>query len=354
MTFLTKEAAEHLMNKYGRQRQPFLFVIDFEMQQPFVLRPDEINTKELLFDLNGFTNLPKNQPYLSEEKELTFKKSPISFGNFQQKFNYVRQQILAGNSFLTNLTAKTRLETNFSLKEIFLQSRAKYKIHFTTTPINPSPTIEVVCFSPETFIQIQGGEIASFPMKGTIDATVTNAKEQILADKKELAEHATIVDLIRNDISMVAEKVWVERFRYVEAVQTHDKTLLQVSSEVRGRLPKNFQEALGSLIFKLLPAGSISGAPKPKTLDIIHSAEAEPRGYYTGIVGYFDGQNLDSGVMIRFIEQNAEGLFFRSGGGITFMSTAEKEYQELIDKVYVPIVRNDSLPKRKVRKFSLS
>jgi len=87
----------------------------------------------------------------------------------------------------------------------------------------------------------------------------------------------------------------------------------------------------------LLPAGSVSGAPKPKTITIIAQAEQEKRGYYTGIFGYFDGTKLDSGVMIRFIEQADNQLYYRSGGGITTQSDAQTEYQEAIDKVYVPV-----------------
>jgi para-aminobenzoate synthetase component 1 len=87
----------------------------------------------------------------------------------------------------------------------------------------------------------------------------------------------------------------------------------------------------------LLPAGSISGAPKKRTLEIIREAEGEPRGYYTGVFGIFDGQNLDSAVMIRFIEQSEKGLLYRSGGGITNLSQPEAEYQEMLDKVYLQV-----------------
>jgi para-aminobenzoate synthetase component 1 len=87
-----------------------------------------------------------------------------------------------------------------------------------------------------------------------------------------------------------------------------------------------------------LPAGSISGAPKKKTIEIIRQAEITERGYYTGIFGIFDGSALDSGVMIRFIEQKNDQMIFRSGGGITVNSQPEQEYREMIDKVYVPFV----------------
>jgi para-aminobenzoate synthetase component I len=110
-----------------------------------------------------------------------------------------------------------------------------------------------------------------------------------------------------------------------------------VSSEITGVLASDFHGYLGNLLFNLLPAGSISGAPKPKTLQIIESAEHYERDFYTGVCGWFDGKNLNSAVMIRFIEQQGDKLIFKSGGGITSQSDMEKEYEELIQKVYVPI-----------------
>ena len=175
-------------------------------------------------------------------------------------------------------------------------------------------------------------------MKGTIDASLQDAVKVILADLKETAEHNTIVDLIRNDLSMVATNVKVNRFRYIEEIVTHEKILLQVSSEISGNLPENHLSDLGNIFRKLLPAGSISGAPKSKTLQIIREAETYSRGFYTGVFGYFDGSKLDSGVMIRFIKKENEKLFFCSGGGITANSNPQAEFNELKDKVYVPFI----------------
>ena len=100
-------------------------------------------------------------------------------------------------------------------------------------------------------------------------------------------------------------------------------------------MPEDYQEHLGEIIFKLLPAGSITGAPKKKTMQIIQEAENYDRGFY--IMGYFDGENLDSAVMIRFVEQEGEKMYFKSGGGITCQSDVESEYNEMKQKVYVPI-----------------
>ena len=178
-----------------------------------------------------------------------------------------------------------------------------------------------VVFSPEIFVKIRDEHIYSYPMKGTIDATLPDARRRILEDPKETAEHATIVDLIRNDLSMVATEVMVTRYRYIDELPTHQGALLQVSSEIRGRLAGGWQAEVGDLFFRLLPAGSITGAPKKKTMEIIAEAETYERGFYTGVMGYFDGNSLDSAVMIRFLEQQADGsLIFKSGGGITSQS----------------------------------
>jgi para-aminobenzoate synthetase component 1 len=281
---------------------------------------------QIRFNLNGFHN---SQPALPKTllPEFYLQKSPIGFGQYKTKFDHVVNNLKAGNSFLVNLSVPTPIQTNLGLLDIYQHSEAPYRFWMKD---------QFVCFSPEIFIRIKDNRISSFPMKGTIDASIPNAEKVILSDPKEAAEHATIVDLIRNDISMVADKVWVERYRYIDRVHTNDKTLLQVSSEVAGILPDHFDGQFGDLIMKLLPAGSITGAPKPSTMKIIEEAESYDRGYYTGVMGYFDGENFESAVMIRYIENINGSFVFKSGGGITVLSNAEHEYQELIDKVYLP------------------
>jgi para-aminobenzoate synthetase component 1 len=195
---------------------------------------------------------------------------------------------------------------------------------------------QFLVFSPEIFVQIKNNHIYAYPMKGTIDASVPEAEAILLNDAKELAEHVTIVDLLRNDLSQVSKNVVVSKFRYVDRINTNKGQLLQVSSEIAGELEHPFDN-LGTLILKLLPAGSVSGAPKRKTVEIIQEAEKEPRGFYTGIVGIFDGHQLDSGVMIRFIEKKDGRFFYRSGGGITTQSDCTAEFQEATDKIYVPV-----------------
>lgn len=314
------------LNEYGSRGIPFLFLVDFEMQNPLVFPLEEIDRGNILYDINGRTNVGTPGPRKKQHADLV--KFPVPFEEYERKFNRVKSHLVYGDSYLTNLTVRTRISTSLSLKEIFFMSQARYKLWFEG---------RFLVFSPETFVQVADGKITTFPMKGTIDASLPDARATIMGDAKEMAEHVTIVDLLRNDLSGVARNVKVTRFRYIDEIRTSDKDLLQVSSEIQGDLLPAYQRNFGDLIVNLLPAGSVSGAPKIKTLGIIREAEGEPRGYYTGIVGLFDGETFDSGVMIRFIENECGTLYYRSGGGITAQSQLEKEYQELVDKVYVPV-----------------
>jgi para-aminobenzoate synthetase component I len=321
----TKQQAINQMNIWGGQKKPFLFIIDYELKAPLLYPLDHVSD-HILFDINGFRNTEyKTSPNIP----FTFEPRPIPFAKYEQAFDKVIGELNYGNSYLLNLTFPTQLKTSLDLTTIFNRSTARYKLLVGS---------KFVAFSPETFVKIEDGIISSYPMKGTIDAAIPNAEKLLLSDPKEEAEHATIVDLIRNDLNKVATKVKVSNYRYIEKVKTFKKTLLQVSSKIEGHLPPDYNERLGNTVFSLLPAGSISGAPKKKTIEIIKKAESRERGYFTGIFGIFNGQKLDSGVLIRFIEEKSKTLVFRSGGGITAQSNSEAEYQELIDKVYVPFI----------------
>lgn len=323
------------MNLLASKSQKFLFIIDFEMQEPIVMHESEIDSQEILFKLENINseesiseNKTENKINLKKEFDFITNKIYPTETAYNQAFQLCQNNIQQGNSYLINLTQPTEIELSISLKEIFFLTEAKYKLWIKD---------KLVLFSPESFVKIQNGIISSYPMKGTIDAALHDAEEIILNDLKEKSEHATIVDLIRNDLSIVAHNVIVEKYRYIEQVQTPHKTLLQVSSKISGELPNNYKDRFGEIIFSLLPAGSISGAPKKKTTEIILEAENYSRGYYTGVFGFFDGENLDSGVMIRYIEKIGEKYFYKSGGGITYLSHLQTEYQELKDKIYLPI-----------------
>jgi para-aminobenzoate synthetase component 1 len=324
---LNKQEALEQMDLLGKQRIPFLFIIDFEMQKPLVLPLSAIDNNQLLYFLDGSTNCEAaSQP---NKQTIIFESQPITYKQYLQSFDVVQNHLKNGNSYLVNLTQPTPVKLNIPLKSVFLNSTARFRLWLAN---------EFVVFSPELFVKTYNNHLFSYPMKGTIDANEENAAEKILNDSKELAEHHTIVDLIRNDLNRVSKKVSVNKFRYIDRIRTHKGDLLQVSSEISGQLECGWQQRCGTILFDLLPAGSISGAPKKKTLAIINEAENYTRGYYTGVFGVFDGKDILSAVMIRYIENTPTGLIFKSGGGITIHSDAQSEYNELIQKVYVPLI----------------
>ncbi|MCX7983775.1 MAG: aminodeoxychorismate synthase component I [Bacteroidetes bacterium] len=327
MKFYTLVEAVDRMNFHGSHRKPFFFAIDYEMTKALVLCNEELCTPEVLYDIDGKRNYTLTECTSSPGVTIV-KKIPVDYTRYREAFEFVQRNVRDGNSYLVNLTFPTRVEIDCSLRDLFFRGWARFKLW-----------IDDLCtvFSPERFVRIEKGTISTYPMKGTIDATITNAETMILCDEKEAAEHATVVDLLRNDLSMVAKDVRVVRYRYVERLHTNQKDLLQVSSHISGILNYEYHRKIGTILTTLLPAGSICGAPKRKTIEIIQQAEQQPRGFYTGVFGYFDGENLDSAVMIRYFEYSNGQYYFRSGGGITVYSDGEREYQELIDKVYVPL-----------------
>ena len=380
------------INRLASQDEPFLFVINYQGDKAFIRLLSDINPEECLFDFEGRGNFSharketlkeeilKKETLKEETSETTWQIEPPLYEDYERSFNIVKSNIMAGNSYLTNLTCRVPVSCNLSLEDIFHRAKGKYKLllrrkrtqaenkaHLKEENIEENLT-PFVCFSPETFVRIKGGRIYSYPMKGTLDASLPNAEKQLMEDRKEAAEHATIVDLIRNDLSRVAENVRVDKYRYVDVLHTNKGDILQTSSEISGRLPEDYPHHLGEILDAQLPAGSITGAPKDKTMQIIQEAEGYDRGFYTGIMGIYDQGELNSAVMIRFIEEEtspvdfetdgeknfkasegkgdeaSEGkrdeasrkLYFKAGGGITSKSDCRKEYEEVIQKIYLP------------------
>ena len=387
------------INRLASQDEPFLFVINYQGDKAFIRLLSDINPEECLFDFEGRGNFSharketlkeeilKKETLKEEISETTWQIEPPLYEDYERSFNIVKCNIMAGNSYLTNLTCRVLVSCNLSLEEIFHRAKGKYKLllrrkrtqaeekdHLKEEAQNKAHLKEenieenltpFVCFSPETFVRIKGGRIYSYPMKGTLDASLPNAEKQLMEDRKEAAEHATIVDLIRNDLSRVAENVRVDKYRYIDVLHTNKGDILQTSSEISGRLPEDYPHHLGEILDAQLPAGSITGAPKDKTMQIIQEAEGYDRGFYTGIMGIYDQGELNSAVMIRFIEEEtspvdfeadgeknfkakegkaSEGkepkanrkLYFKAGGGITSKSDCRKEYEEVIQKIYLP------------------
>ena len=325
------EALKEALNVYGAAEEPFFFVISFDQQEGYCVPLHQIDSSPLSFvfpgNRTGSMAIPQKL-YPFSRPAFTLRHT-LSYSEYEKQFARVQKELALGHTFLLNLTQQSEVISHFSLAELFSLSKAKYKVWLKN---------KFVSFSPETFIRInKQGDIATYPMKGTIDANSPDAAALLLNNQKELAEHHTIVDLMRNDLSQVAKNIAVRRFRYLEKLTTERGAIYQTSSEITGRLQTKYRYKIGDLLTRLLPAGSISGAPKSTTLKIIKETENYQRGFYTGIAGLYDGKSLDSCVLIRYLEWQKGKYFYKSGGCITAYSDPQAEYQECLQKIYLPI-----------------
>ena len=306
------------LNDFGQQRTPCLFIIDYKGENGIVFPLSEL-PDEVKFSFS--------EDRKANATPIPIEKHPIPYQEFEKPFNKVLSHLKNGDTELVNLTFATEISP-VSLSEVYQNASAKYKMLYKD---------DWVCFSPEIFVKIEDNLIKTYPMKGTISATIPDAEATLLHNEKEIDEHHKVVRLLSSDLQKVATNVHTTRFRYVDVIKKSTGDLLQTSSEIVGELPANWQEHLGDLLATLLPAGSISGAPKEKSVEVIAEAENYERGFYTGIAGIFDGNSVDSCVLIRFIERIGNRFFYKSGAGITAQSKPLDEYNEIIEKIYIPI-----------------
>ncbi len=208
--------------------------------------------------------------------------------------------------------------------------------------INPSPymfyfsghNIEVAGASPETLVKLEDGQLYTFPLAGTRPRGKTLEEDQrleaeLLADPKELAEHNMLVDLGRNDIGRIAKFGSVEVESYQDIVRFSH--VMHIGSTVRGEI-RDDMDALDA-VESILPAGTLSGAPKIRACELINDLEGNKRGIYGGAIGYLDfSGNLDTCIGIRIAYKIGNKVFARSGAGIVQDSKAANEYQETINK----------------------
>ena len=208
--------------------------------------------------------------------------------------------------------------------------------------LNPSPymfyfsgtDVEVAGASPETLVKLEDGVLHTFPLAGTRPRGKTEAEDQaleaeLLADEKELAEHNMLVDLGRNDLGRLS------RFGTVEVESLHSierfSHVMHIGSTVRGMI-RDDRDALDA-VEAVLPAGTLSGAPKIRACQLIGELENNKRGIYGGAIGYIDFTgNMDTCIAIRIAYKKNGKVFVRSGAGIVADSVPEKEYEECINK----------------------
>jgi anthranilate synthase component 1 len=208
--------------------------------------------------------------------------------------------------------------------------------------INPSPymfyfsgsNLEIAGASPETLVKLHNGKLFTFPLAGTRPRGANNAEDtilekELLADEKELAEHNMLVDLGRNDLGKISKFGTIAVAQYKSILRFSH--VMHIGSTVSGEI---CEEKTGlDAINAVLPAGTLSGAPKIRAMQIINELEQNKRGIYGGAIGYLDFTgNMDTCIAIRIVYRRNNKVFIRSGAGIVADSSPESEYQECVNK----------------------
>ncbi|MGB4440405.1 MAG: anthranilate synthase component I [Sedimentibacter sp.] len=227
-----------------------------------------------------------------------------------------------------------RFETNY--KSSLLNA---YRVLRTT---NPSPymvfmqtdDVQLISTSPETLVKLHDGRLSSFPVagsrpRGKNEEQDKELEKELLEDEKELSEHNMLVDLARNDVGKISEFSSVNVLKYI-MIHKYSK-IMHIASEVEGKISDK-HDALGA-IEAILPAGTLSGAPKIRACEIIEELEKEPRGIYGGAIGYIDfSGNMDTCIAIRMAVKKDGKVYVQAGGGIVADSIPQNEYEESENK----------------------
>lgn len=259
-------------------------------------------------------------------------KSSFSKNNFCEIVKKAKNYINEGDIFQVVLSNMIEAEISGSLLDTYRVLRTSnpspYMFYFS------SDNIEIAGASPETLVKLENRKLYTFPLAGTIirgkneKEDLLNEKE-LLGDEKELAEHNMLVDLGRNDIGKISEfgSVKLEKYLSIEKF-SH---VMHIGSTITGKLREDLDEL--KAIDSILPAGTLSGAPKIRACEIINELENNKRGIYGGAIGYIDfSGNIDTCISIRIAYAHKNKVYIRSGAGIVADSIPENEFSETLNK----------------------
>ncbi len=277
-------------------------------------------------------NRPCNICEIEEKKEINIKFCTTK-EKYEENVRIAKEHILAGDIFQVVPSLRMKCQTSKSAVEIYRRLRE----------VNPSPYMylidyddyEVIGSSPESVVSVKNGQVSTKPIAGTRKRGETPEEDgflekELMEDKKELAEHIMLVDLARNDIGRISKvgSVEVQNFMKVEKF-SH---VMHITSSVTGKLKENLDgfDALSTC----LPAGTLSGAPKIRAMEIIEDLEEYSRGIYGGSVGYFSyGGDTDMAIAIRTFVKVGNTAYLQAGAGVVYDSVPEKEFEEAQNKL---------------------
>lgn len=313
---------------FDNYRQKIILIVNINVENL------EVNYRKAEIELKAMADLIINGKK-AEERPLKIKSDYRSYFSKEQYCNMVvkaKEYIKEGDIFQVVLSNKIEAEIEGSILDAYRVLRST----------NPSPymfyfysnDIEISGASPETLVKLENNKLYTFPLAGTRkrgkdEEEDLELEKELLADEKELAEHNMLVDLGRNDIGKISEinSVKVDKYMSIEKF-SH---VMHIGSTVSGTL-RSDKDALDA-IDSILPAGTLSGAPKLRACEIINELEGNKRGIYGGAIGYIDFTgNLDMCISIRLAFAKNGKVFVRSGAGIVADSVPENEYEECINK----------------------
>ncbi|MCK9573134.1 MAG: aminodeoxychorismate synthase component I [Candidatus Omnitrophica bacterium] len=257
-------------------------------------------------------------------------KPSVSYRRYAKAIETIQKYLGNGTNYQTNFTFKIKFSFHGDILSFYLALRKAQPTSYMAL-INTGEYF-IVSLSPELFFKRDGNKITTKPMKGTLGRGNTLSEDKInesklTADKKIMAENLMIVDLLRNDLGRVSKKVWVPELFSAEKY----RTLYQMTSTVSAKLKNS--AGIREIFSSLFPSGSVTGAPKIKTMEIIKELEKEPRNIYTGAIGYISPDKSSCfNVAIRTITLSANKGEMGIGGGIVYDSSAKKEYEEALLK----------------------
>ncbi|MDX2346474.1 MAG: aminodeoxychorismate synthase component I [Legionella sp.] len=289
--------------------------------------PENLNTSEI----NAFLGKPRGVGSLANYQQTVINNIHLNItkSEYNKKFSRIKQHITAGDTYQVNLTTKYAFDIKGSSRGLYRALRERQKVAYSA--LLEMPNYEILSLSPELFFSKTNHKMHVKPMKGTmprdVDLIRDKANQDFLrTDLKSRAENIIIVDLLRNDLSAISKpgSVQVSKLLDVESYETVHQMTSSIESEVDVDL--SFSE----IIHALFPCGSITGAPKRRTMEIIHALERAPRHVYTGAIGYITPQNnMSFNVPIRTVLcQNGRGEL-GVGGGIVYDSTMQSEFEEV-------------------------
>ena len=313
---------------FDNVKQKIILITNIELDKDL-----NVEYEKALKRLNSIKELLYTGKKSFEGGKLLGEVTPLfSRDEFSDMIGKAKHHIKEGDIF--QIVLSNRLQANFE--------GSLFDTYRVLRTVNPSPymfyfsgtDVEVAGASPETLVKLEDGILHTFPLAGTRPRGKSEKEDkeleaELLADEKELAEHNMLVDLGRNDLGKISKfgSVVVEKFHSIERY-SH---VMHIGSTVRGEIRPEY-DALNALE-AVLPAGTLSGAPKIRACQLIEELENNKRGIYGGAIGYIDFTgNMDTCIAIRLADKKNGKVFIRSGAGIVADSDPDKEYMESINK----------------------